>query len=204
VDRHRIEQVIIVGDAFAKPMLRALDEASPAYDASSLLSIVSSGVMWSIEVKQGLLRHLPQVILLDSFGSSEAVGFGLSVMTAQGEVETARFQIGDNVKVFTPEGREVVPGSGEVGMIARGDPLPDGYFKDPAKTASTACGIRCPATTARSKSTAPSRCSAAAAAASTRPAKRCFRRRSKRCSNCIRTSRTLWWSVCPTRSGDSR
>jgi len=137
VDAHAVGQIIIVGDAFAKPMLRALDEADPPHSAATVLSIVSSGVMWSTEVKQGLLRHMPQVTLLDSFGSSEAVGFGLSVMTAAGEVETAKFQIGDNVKVFTPEGREVTPGGGEVGLIARGDPLPEGYYKDPVKTAST-------------------------------------------------------------------
>jgi fatty-acyl-CoA synthase len=137
VDQHRVGQIVIVGDAFAKPMLRALDEANGRYDVSCVLSIVSSGIMWSMEVKQGLLRHLPQVTLLDSFGSSEAVGFGLSVMTAEGEVETAKFQIGDNVKVFTPEGREIPPGSGEVGLIARGDPLPDGYYKDQKKTDET-------------------------------------------------------------------
>ena len=137
VDRSRAQQVIIVGDAFAKPMLRSLDHANGRYDVSCVASIVSSGTMWSTEVKQGLLRHMPQVALVDSFGSSEAVGFGLSVMTAEGEVETAKFQIGDNVKVFTPEGREVRPGSGEVGLIARGDPLPEGYYKDQAKTDST-------------------------------------------------------------------
>jgi 3-oxocholest-4-en-26-oate---CoA ligase len=137
VEAHRVQQVVIVGDAFAKPMLRALDEAPGRYDLSCLTAMVSSGVMWSMEVKQGLLKHLPQATLLDSFGSSEAVGFGLSVMTADGAVETAKFQIGDNVKVFTPEGREVVPGSGETGLIARGDPLPDGYYKDQAKTDAT-------------------------------------------------------------------
>jgi fatty-acyl-CoA synthase len=137
IDRHRVSQVIIVGDAFAKPMLRALDAAPGRHDASSVLSIVSSGVMWSTEVKQGLLKHLPQAALVDSFGSSEAVGFGLSIMTAAGEVETAKFQIGDNVKVFTPEGREVAPGGGEAGLIARGDPIPEGYYKDQAKTDAT-------------------------------------------------------------------
>ncbi len=137
VARRRVEQIVIVGDAFAKPMLRVLDETPGRWDLGCVVGIVSSGVMWSMEVKQGLLRHLPGATLLDSFGSSEAVGFGLSVMTAAGSVETARFQIGDNVKVFTPEGAEVVPGSGQSGMIARGDPLPEGYFKDPAKTAAT-------------------------------------------------------------------
>jgi fatty-acyl-CoA synthase len=93
--------------------------------------------MWSLEVKQALLRHLPQATLLDSFGSSEAVGFGLSVMTAAGEVQTARFQIGEDVKVFDDTGREVAPGSGEVGIIARGGAIPEGYYKDEAKTAAT-------------------------------------------------------------------
>jgi fatty-acyl-CoA synthase len=132
-----VNQIVIVGDAFAKPMLRALDEAAGKYDVSSVLSIVSSGVMWSREVKQGLLSHIPQVALADSFGSSEAVGFGLSIMTAQGEVDTAKFKIGDNVKVFTPDGREIPPGSGEVGLIARGEPIPEGYYKDQAKTDAT-------------------------------------------------------------------
>jgi fatty-acyl-CoA synthase len=136
-DRRRVQQIVIVGDAFAKPMLRALEAEPGRWDVSSVVGIVSSGVMWSMEVKQGLLRHLPAATLLDSFGSSEAVGFGLSVMTAEGSVETARFQIGDNVKVFTADGAEVLPGSGQTGMIARGDPLPVGYYKDPAKTEAT-------------------------------------------------------------------
>ena len=137
VARRRVEQIVIVGDAFAKPMLRALDENPGRWDLSCVLSMVSSGVMWSQEVKHGLLRHLPQAALADSFGSSEAVGLGLSVTTVDGEAATAKFQIGDTVKVFNPEGREVAPGSGEVGQIARAEPLPEGYFKDQAKTDAT-------------------------------------------------------------------
>ena len=135
VERHRVEQVVIVGDAFAKPMVRALE--SRRRDLTCLLSIVSSGTMWSTEVKLALLSHLPQATLLDSFGASEAVGFGLSVMTAGGAVQTAKFQLGDDVKVFSPHDREVARDGGEVGVIARCGAIPEGYYKDAAKTEAT-------------------------------------------------------------------
>ena len=137
VERHRVDQIVIVGDAFARPMARALDELGGRRDLACVLSMISSGTMWSLEVKQALLRHLPQATLLDSFGSSEAVGFGLSVMTAAGAVQTARFQIGDDVKVFNDAGQEVGRGTGEIGMIARAGAIPEGYYKDPVKTAAT-------------------------------------------------------------------
>ena len=63
VDTHAVSQIVIVGDAFARPMLRALDESRGKYDLSRVLSIVSSGVMWSREVKKGLIGHMPQVAL---------------------------------------------------------------------------------------------------------------------------------------------
>jgi fatty-acyl-CoA synthase len=137
VARDRVQSIAIVGDAFARPMLRALDEKPGEYDLSSLVMIISSGVMWSPEVKQGLLRHHAGLLLVDSFGSSEAVGFGSSVTTARAAPKTARFQIGERVKVFTEDDGEVAPGSGEPGFIARGGPIPLGYYKDPVKTAKT-------------------------------------------------------------------
>jgi fatty-acyl-CoA synthase len=137
VERHRVTQIAIVGDAFAKPMLRTLDENPGRWDLSSLVSIVSSGVMWSQEVKHGLIGHIPQVQLIDSFGSSEAVGFAASLTTKDGEVETARFMMGEDVRVFTPDHKPVEPGSLEPGFIARGGNIPVGYWKDPEKTAKT-------------------------------------------------------------------
>ena len=65
---------MIVGDAFAKPMLDALNGAASdgnAYDISSVQVIISSGVMWSAEVKQGLLQH-HDMRLMDTMGSTEA------------------------------------------------------------------------------------------------------------------------------------
>jgi fatty-acyl-CoA synthase len=135
VARHQVNSSAIVGDAFAKPMLRALDERPGAYDLSSLLLLISSGVVWSKEVKKGLLRHHSGLIIYDSFGASEGVGFGNSITTAQGESRTARFQIGEKVKVFTEDHEEVKPGSGVPGFVARCGPIPSGYYKDPEKSA---------------------------------------------------------------------
>ena len=137
VERHRVQSVAIVGDAFAKPMLAALDNAPRSYDTSSLISILSSGVMWSREVKDGLIRHIPQVALMDAFGASEGLGYGLSVTTAQGSVQTAKFVIGEHCDVFDESDAMVEAGSGIPGFIARKGAIPVGYYKDPEKSAKT-------------------------------------------------------------------
>jgi fatty-acyl-CoA synthase len=137
VDRNRVASIVIVGDAFAKPMLQVLDASPGKYDLSCVVNMVSSGVMWSVEVKRGLIRHMPQVVLMDSFGSSESVGLGSSQMTKDGEIQTAKFQIGERCKVFDESDQPVEPGSGKTGMIAQCPPIPLGYYKDPEKTAKT-------------------------------------------------------------------
>jgi fatty-acyl-CoA synthase len=137
VERNHVNSVIIVGQAFAGPILEHLDAQPGRYDLSSVLMVSSSGVMWSQENKQGLLRHIPQAALFDSFGSSEAVGMGASVSTAGGATQTARFQIGPACAVFTEDGHRVQPGSGERGLVAVGGFIPLGYYKDEAKTAQT-------------------------------------------------------------------
>lgn len=137
VGEKKVNSVIIVGDAFAKPLLAELDKNRDRYDLSTLILIVSSGVMWSHDVKEGLLKHHPSMILVDSFGSSEAVGLGMSTSSAAASSETAQFALGEKVKVFTEDGRAVEPGSDEVGMVAIGGYLPTGYYKDEEKTKKT-------------------------------------------------------------------
>jgi acyl-CoA synthetase (AMP-forming)/AMP-acid ligase II len=139
VARERVSQMAIVGDAFAKPMLRALEEAEAGgepYDLSSLRLVISSGVMWSTAVKQGLMQR-GTFVCLDSLGSSEGVGFAGSVSAPGRPVETAKFTIGEQTKVLTEDGREVEPGSGEIGLLSLTGPLPLGYYKDPDKSAAT-------------------------------------------------------------------
>jgi 3-oxocholest-4-en-26-oate---CoA ligase len=139
VERDKVSQLAIVGDAFGKPMLRALEEAEARgepYDLSSLRLVISSGVMWSTAVKQGLMQR-GSFVCLDSLGSSEGVGFAGSISAPGRTVETAKFTIGESTKVLTEDGREVAPGSGEIGLLSLTGPLPLGYYKDPEKSAAT-------------------------------------------------------------------
>ncbi len=137
LERLRADRTALVGMAFGGPLLEALDAEPGRWDLSSLRMVISSGAMWPQENKQGLLRHLPQAMLMDAFSSSEAIGMGLSVLTSGGEAKTAKFALGESCAVFSEDGRRVVPGSGEIGRVAVGGYLPLGYYKDAAKTAAT-------------------------------------------------------------------
>jgi fatty-acyl-CoA synthase len=137
VQSEHVNGLIIVGDAFAKPILAALDADPGRWDLTSLVGIVSSGVMWSEATKQGLLRHHPAMLLVDAFSSSEAIGMGNSVSSGASAAKTAQFTLGPDVRVIDPEGLDVSPGSGQIGVLALGGRIPLGYYKDEAKTAAT-------------------------------------------------------------------
>ena len=137
VEAQKVNGLIIVGDAFAKPILAALDADEGRWDLSSLVAIISSGVMWSEESKQGLLRHHPGMLLVDAFSSSEALGMGNSVSSAQGAAKTAQFRLGPDVRVVDTDGTDIEPGSGKIGVLALGGRIPLGYYKDEVKSAAT-------------------------------------------------------------------
>jgi len=137
IEREGVNVMSMVGDAFGKPILRALDTEPGRWDLSSLVGITSSGVMWSKEVKEGLLRHHPNMVLLDAFSSSEALGMGSSVSGAGAAAETAKFQLSPNSIVIDETNRPIAPGTGEIGRLAVGGRQPVGYYKDPEKTAKT-------------------------------------------------------------------
>ncbi|MGZ6018319.1 MAG: AMP-binding enzyme, partial [Phenylobacterium sp.] len=107
------------------------------WDLSTVKSMSSSGSMWSQENKQGLLSHAKNAMIFDSFGSSEAVGLGVSASAPGAEAKTAAFTPGPNCVIFTEDGRRVQPGSGERGLVAVSGLLPRGYYKDEEKTAKT-------------------------------------------------------------------
>jgi acyl-CoA synthetase (AMP-forming)/AMP-acid ligase II len=137
IERQRVTEMSIVGDAFAKPILAELDASPGKWDLSSLWLIVSSGVMWSAETKAGLLRHHPKLNLIDALGSSEAIGLAQSRSSAGGTSQTGGFVLSASSRVIDDDGKDVVPGSGQAGLVAVRGRVPLGYYKDPAKSAAT-------------------------------------------------------------------
>jgi len=133
----RVTEVSIVGDAFAKPLLDQLDAHPDRWDLSSLRVMLSSGVMWSLPVKEGLLRHVPDLLCVDTLGSSEAVGVARSISSSRKTTRTGGFKLGPDAQVIREDGTPVEPGSGEQGLLATAGRGPIGYYKDPEKSART-------------------------------------------------------------------
>jgi fatty-acyl-CoA synthase len=136
IERERVAVLGIVGDTFARPLLDELDTPRFARDVSSLRAIVSSGMTFSPTNKARFLELLPGLTIVDSLGSSEGM---MSRSTSRGSpaAVAATFSGGDGLRVVTDDGRDVVPGSGEEGLVMVAGRLPLGYHNDPEATART-------------------------------------------------------------------
>tara|TARA_X000000368_G_scaffold169912_1_gene134091 strand:- start:524 stop:2143 length:1620 start_codon:yes stop_codon:yes gene_type:complete len=138
VEDTKTTNIVIVGDAFAKPMLTALeraDENGNPYDLSSVKVIISSGVMWSEEVKNGLLKY-HDMQLMDTMGSTEG-GMGSSVSSRDNPPKTAKFSINPGVIIIADDGEILEPGSEKIGLIGTSGLVPVGYYKDKKKSEET-------------------------------------------------------------------
>jgi acyl-CoA synthetase (AMP-forming)/AMP-acid ligase II len=129
--------VVIVGDAFARPLVDALDRRTTTADVASLTVILSGGAILSPTVKDALLERLPGCLVVDGFGASETGGQGQMVAVPGASGGHPRFTMDANTTVLDDDLRPVVPGSGVVGRLARRGRVPLGYHNDPAKTAAT-------------------------------------------------------------------
>jgi 3-oxocholest-4-en-26-oate---CoA ligase len=139
IGTQRADTVSIVGDVFALPLADALDRAAEegrAYDLSSLRRILSVGVTWSADVKRRLLAH-GDFVCRDLVAASEGGPFAVSETRRGDDLVTARFTLVPGARVIDDEGNDVIPGSGQVGMLAAPANDQIGYLGDEAKTAET-------------------------------------------------------------------
>jgi 3-oxocholest-4-en-26-oate---CoA ligase len=144
VARERVNFLVIVGDAFARPLVDAFDALAGRVDLSGLVVVLSGGAILSPTVKTDLAERLPGSMIIDGYGSSEAGGQGQSVTVAGAEPSDApRFRVNEQTTVLTSD---FTPAPvGVVGKLARRGHIPLGYYKDPDKTAATfpvANGVR--------------------------------------------------------------
>jgi acyl-CoA synthetase (AMP-forming)/AMP-acid ligase II len=128
--------LVIVGDAFARPLVDALDDD---LDVSSLTVVLSGGAILSPPVKDELLDRLPGCMVVDGFGASETGGQGQAVAVPGlgARAGAPRFVMDPSTSVLDDELRPVAPGSGVVGRLARRGRVPLGYHGDPERTAAT-------------------------------------------------------------------
>jgi 3-oxocholest-4-en-26-oate---CoA ligase len=135
IERERVLSVNITGDAMARPLAEEL--AAGAYDMSSLAVIGSTGAILSGSVRDRLRQLLPNVMVLDNFGSSES-GFTASGVEGSTPERGLRYRpINDRLAVLDESLRRVRPGSEVIGQVAKRGHIAFGYYNDPDKTART-------------------------------------------------------------------
>ncbi|MCK2221030.1 acyl-CoA synthetase [Actinomadura sp. ATCC 31491] len=136
VERERVFTMNITGDAMARPLAEAF--AAGSYDVSSLFIVSSTGAILSGAVRDRLQELLPNIMILDNFGSTES-GFTASGVAGSSPEKGLRYQPNSVVRlaVLDEAGRPVEPGSGQLGTVARSGRVAFGYYNDPDKTART-------------------------------------------------------------------
>jgi len=138
VSDHHINGLVIVGDAFARPLLAELDADSSRYDLSSLRLIISSGSKWSRSVRAALLKHLPWALLSDHYGSSEALAGVQTKSTVDVIPEDGVISHSELLQMMDTDRRlldTTVPGNS--GALLMKGHLADGYYKDSNKSQAT-------------------------------------------------------------------
>ena len=133
--RERVGSLSIVGDAFGRPLLDALE--SGEYDLSGLLVLVTGGAALSAPIKQRFVELLPHLTILDTGGSSES---GAQMGQISGRVQRASGRFAPNpgaVVVSADLTRILSPGDDEIGWLAQQGLIPLGYLGDAEKTART-------------------------------------------------------------------
>ena len=138
--------LVVVGDAFARPLVDVIGACPGRWSLGSLTTILSGGALLSPAVKAALLELLPTVLVVDGFGASETGGQGRMISVA-GAVATGlpRFAVDQDTTVLDDDLRPLPAGDGRTGWLARRGPIPLGYDGDAEATATafpTVDGVR--------------------------------------------------------------
>jgi acyl-CoA synthetase (AMP-forming)/AMP-acid ligase II len=138
IQDEKVNLIMMTGDAMARPLLEARHGEAKDFDASSLFAVSSSAVLFSQHCKDEFLDLLPNIIITDAIGSSEGGANGITVVSKGAEMKGGpTVSAARDAHVLDDDMLPVVPGSGQIGRLARTGNIPIGYHKDPEKTAAT-------------------------------------------------------------------
>ena len=136
IEREKVNILLIVGDAFGRPLVDALEKGE--HDASSLLAIVSGGAPLNSTLKDRFLAALPTAMVMDAVGASETGSQMSHVSAAGAKASTGTFTPGPGAVVVSADLSEVLePGHEGNGWLAQKGRVPLGYLGDADKTART-------------------------------------------------------------------
>jgi fatty-acyl-CoA synthase len=136
VEREAVEVLLIVGDAFGRPLVEEMERG--AHRLSSLLVLISGGAALSPGIKERLLRAVPTMIVLDGLGASETGQQARQLTSAGQTASTGTFTPGPGACVLSASLEHVAePGHEDLGWLAQSGRVPLGYLGDPDKTART-------------------------------------------------------------------
>ncbi|KKC06774.1 acyl-CoA synthetase [Mycobacterium nebraskense] len=133
-EREKVGMMTMVGDAYAAPLVAQLQRGS--YDLASLYAIGTGGAATNPKYQHALLELIPQLTLINGYGSSETgnMGFGHS----RRGMRTDTFTLREGGLVLSEDYSHFLsPGESEVGWVAREGRIPLGYFNDPDATRKT-------------------------------------------------------------------
>ncbi|MGH7788737.1 MAG: acyl-CoA synthetase [Candidatus Binatia bacterium] len=136
IAREKVRFMVIVGDAFGRPLIDQLDAKS--YDLSAFGILLSGGAILTPALKDAFIERIPHLMIIDGFGASETGGQGQQVSMGGSKASTGTFRMNDDTMVLKLDlSAPLAPGSDESGWLARKGHVPLGYFKDGEKTAQT-------------------------------------------------------------------
>jgi acyl-CoA synthetase (AMP-forming)/AMP-acid ligase II len=135
IEKEKVTSMSLVGDAMLRPLIDALEGPMKGTDMSSMFSVSSSGAIMSDTVRRQFQALVPNVMLLNNFGSSES-GFNGTATDDSGPERGFRIRVNPRTQVVDPATYEPVV-IGEVGRVAQCGHVPLGYYNDPRKTAET-------------------------------------------------------------------
>ncbi len=142
IEADKVQLIFMTGDAMARPLIEEYERKKATgtpYDGSSLFAISSSAAIFSPPVKKRWMDEFTGAVFTDSIGATET-GFSGMGMQDKDAISTDGpvVALGPASVVLDEDNRPIpMTEIGKIGRLARGGNIPQGYYKDPEKSAAT-------------------------------------------------------------------